>query len=431
MRVLLLGATGFIGSAVLRRLLASGHAVTALGRNLDAARRRWPEAAWREGDLAVLTDPAAWQPHLVGIEAVINCAGALQDGARDDVAAVQSAAPRALFAACAAQGIGRIVQVSAVGAAPDAPTTFMRSKAEAEAALMTTPGEWVILRPGLVLGPQAYGGTALLRALAALPFAIPLARGEAPMQTVFLDDVAAAVLDALEGRLLPRTVFELVEAEPHSLESVLLALRAWLGLREVPVRPVSDRLSQPALFLGDMLGWLGWRSPLRSTAWSVLARGVTGDPRVWDAVTGRPVRPLAETLRAMPATVQERWFARLWPVKPLAIATLAAFWIASGAIGLLRLDDAAGVLTTRGAAPALAGFAVVAGATVDLALGAAILVRRWMRRAAQGMLVVTSGYLLGATVLAPDLWLDPLGPLVKTIPAAVLALVALATAEER
>lgn len=431
MRVLLLGASGFIGSAVLGALLAAGHAVTAPGRGIAAARRRWPDADWIQADIATLTQDAAWAPLLAGIDAVVNCAGALQDSARDDVAAVQSAAPRALFAACAARGIGRIVQVSAVGAAPDAATPFMRTKGEADAALAALPGDWVVLRPGLVLGPQAYGGSALLRALAALPWVLPVPRGAAPMQTVPVAEVARAVLDALEGRVPPRAAYDLVEDRGHALEDLLAALRAWLGLPPARVLRVPDWLGRPVFLAGDALGRLGWRSPLRSAAWAETLRGVVGDPAPWAAATGRRVPGLQETLRAMPATVQERWFARIWPLKALAIGTLAAFWIASGAIGFARFGAAVEVLTARGMGTGLAGAAVALGGVADIALGAALLVRRWLRPAAAGMMLVTLGYLAGATVFAPDLWADPLGPIVKSIPAAVLALFVLAVAEER
>ena len=431
MNVLLLGATGFIGTAVLRHLLDAGHAVTAVGRGLDAARRQWPEVSWRQADIATLATPAAWDPLLTGIDAVVNCAGALQDGARDDVAAVQSTAPRALFAACAARGIGRIVQVSAVGAGTAAPTRFMRTKGEADAALAELTGGWVIFRPGLVIGPQAYGGTALLRAIAATPFVIPVVRGDAVLQTVHVDDVARAVLDAVEGRVPPRAAYDLVEEESRRLDDVLRALRAWLGLPEARVLCVPEWMARPAFLLGDALGRLGWRSPLRSAAWAEIGRGVTGDPAAWNAVTGRPVRELHATLRAIPVTVQERWFARMWPMKAVAIGTLSAFWLASGVIGAFRFEAAMAVLTTRGMAGWVAAIAVAMGSLIDIALGAGILVRRWMRAAALGMVAVTLGYLAGASLFAPDLWLDPLGPMVKTIPAAVLALVVLAVAEER
>lgn len=431
MTMLLLGAAGFIGTAVLRHLVDSGHAVTAIGRELEAARRQWPEVSWRQADIAALSTPAAWDPLLAGIDAVVNCAGALQDSARDNVAAVQSGAPRALFAACAARGIGRIVQVSAVGAGTEVPTRFMRTKGEPDAALAALPGDWVILRPGLVIGPQAYGGTALLRAIAATPFVIPVVRGDARIQTVHVDDVARSVLDAVEGRIPPRAVYDLVETGSHRLDDVLRALRAWLGLPEARVMRVPEWMARPGFLLGDALGRLGWRSPLRSAAWAEIGRGVTGDPAAWNAATGRKLRDLSETLRVMPATVQERWFARMWPMKAVAIGTLSAFWLASGVIGAFRFEAAMAVLTSRGMAGWLSAFAVGVGSMVDIALGAGVLVRCWMRAAALGMVAVTMGYLAGASLFAPDLWLDPLGPMVKTIPAAVLALVVLAVAQER
>jgi hypothetical protein len=143
------------------------------------------------------------------------------------------------------------------------------------------------------------------------------------------------------------------------------------------------------------------------------------------------MRDLATTLRDLPATVQERWFARAWLLKPLVIGVLALFWLLSGLIGALRFDAAQAVLAGRGVDAGLAALAVACGAVADVALGLAVLVRRWVVPAACGMVGVTAGYLLGATLLAPDLWLDPLGPLVKTLPAAVLALVAIALAPER
>jgi hypothetical protein len=129
--------------------------------------------------------------------------------------------------------------------------------------------------------------------------------------------------------------------------------------------------------------------------------------------------------------VQERWFGRLWLLKPLVVGGLALFWLVSGLVGLARFDAAASVLTARGIGPGLAGAAVAAGIALDLALGAAMLVRRTMPLAALAMVGGTLAYLAAGTLLAPDLWADPLGPFVKTLPAALLALVALALAAER
>ena len=147
--------------------------------------------------------------------------------------------------------------------------------------------------------------------------------------------------------------------------------------------------------------------------------------------TGRPLRSLPETLAALPSSVQERWFARLFLLKPMIIVTLASFWLASGLIGLGQREAAEAVLVTRGVAPWLAEAFVLAGALLDIALGAAMLRQRTMAIAAFGMIAVTAGYLAAGTVLTPGLWVDPLGPFVKTLPAALLALVALAVREGR
>src|SRR4249920_3238549 len=100
MRVLLTGAYGLIGSAVLARLHRDGHQLVGAGRSLEEARRRFPYAHWIEADFTRLTSAGAWRPLLNGIDAVVNCVGVLQDGARDRVHAVQVEGTCALFDAC-------------------------------------------------------------------------------------------------------------------------------------------------------------------------------------------------------------------------------------------------------------------------------------------------------------------------------------------
>ena len=433
MKILVLGGYGLIGAAVVRRLLADGHAVVGLGRDTAQAARAMPAVTWITADLARLGTAEAWRPLLAAHapDAIVNCAGVLQDSARDRVGAVQSGAIRALVAAAPSAGIARFVQISATRADTGADTAFMRSKGEADAALAASPLEWTILRPGLVLAPQAYGGTALLRAVAALPGAIPLTRADASVRTVWVEDVADAVARVLAGEVAPRRVYDLVEDEAHTLADVARAMRGWLGLAPVQLVAVPEPLARVVALGADRLGWLGWRSPFRSTAMTELAAGIRGDPAPWRDGSGRPLLSLAETLARMPSTVQERWFARLFLLKPLVIATLAAFWIATGVVTLADLDAAAGVLTERGVGVVVGAGTAFGGALVDIALGIGILVRRWSRTAALGMIAVTLLYLVGGTLLAPDLWTDPLGPLVKAIPAAVLALVALALGEDR
>jgi uncharacterized protein YbjT (DUF2867 family) len=433
MRVLVLGAYGLIGTHVVARLLASGHEVVGLGRDTRTAARRFPDAEWIDADLGTLLTAAAWSPILAQAqcEAIVNAAGLLQDGARDRVADVQSHAMQALYRAAPAHGARALVQISATRAEPEADTTFMRSKAEADAALAASGLEWTILRPGLVLAAQAYGGTALLRALAAMPLAMPIAFPGTAVQTVAATDVADAVAAVLDGRVPGRHVYDLVEETPHTLREVQGEMRRWLGRAPAREIVVPAALVRMVARVADGLGWLGWRSPFRSTAVVELAAGIRGDPVPWREAAGRPLQSLSQTLRRLPSTVQERWFARAFLVKPLAIGVLALFWVATGLTALAQPEAAAGVLTQRGVSPGVAAAIAVGGGLADIALGLGVLIKPALGYAAGGMIAMTLAYLIGGSVLAPDLWLDPLGPLLKAVPAMVLAMVVLALREDR
>lgn len=433
MRVLVLGGYGLIGSHVVRRLLAAGHEVVGLGRSTVQASRRFPTVPWIRADLRRLDTSQSWDDVLrkASAAAIVNCAGALQDGARDDVAAVHTRSMTALYDAAGRHGAPIFVQISATRADPGADTAFMRTKGEADAALRASGLDWVVLRPGLVFSPQAYGGTALLRALAAMPLLVPVAHARSPIQTVSADDVAEAVLLCLHGGVERHATYDLVEDEPHSLREIVLLMRGWLGLPAAPVIELPRPLLRVATSLADALGRLGWRSPMRSTALHEIAAGVKGDPDPWRRQTGRPLPGLEATLATLPATVQERWFARTFLLKPLIIGTLSLFWIVTALVTWADPGAAARVLVSRGSDQTLAAALVHAGAIADLLLGLAILHRSLQMPAALGMIAVTIAYLTGATLWASDLWADPLGPLVKALPAMMLAVVALALQGDR
>ena len=432
MRVLVLGGYGLIGLEIVRRLRADGLDVTGMGRSAAKGARAAPGIAWIGADIATLTTPESWRAHLAGVDAVVNASGALQDGLRDNLVAVQDEAIRALIVACAQYGVHRFVQVSAPGADVAAETAFMRTKGAADTALKASALGWTIFKPGLVISANACGGTQLLRMLAAFPVVQPLVLGDARIQTVAADDVADAVSFALMNeQTTTRRAFDLVESGSHRLRDLVSAFRAWLGFAAAKWRlELPAALGFAIAHCADLAGWLGWRSPLRSTALRVLAHDVAGDASAWGAVRGRSLKSLDETLRALPATLQERVSARAGLVFPLLVVTLAAFWMASGLIGFWQTDEAARVLAGA-VAPATAMTLVLAGSALDLCIGAGLLVRRFTRAAALASIVVSLGYLGSGTWLTPHLWADPLGPLVKIFPVMALALAVAALAEER
>src|SRR5262245_8103857 len=115
MRVLLLGATGLIGSGVAARLHREGIDLVGVARGVGPLERRLPVDLWISLDLRTALTPDAWLPHLAGVDAVVNCAGVLQDNARDSTARVHAEAPKALWDACEQAKVRRVIQVSAVG----------------------------------------------------------------------------------------------------------------------------------------------------------------------------------------------------------------------------------------------------------------------------------------------------------------------------
>jgi hypothetical protein len=183
---------------------------------------------------------------------------------------------------------------------------------------------------------------------------------------------------------------------------------------------------------GDLSAHLGWRPPIRSTALRELRRGVEGDPEPWIAATGIEPASLESALARLPATVQERWFARLYLIKPVILGSLAAFWIASGVIALtVAFHAAIAILTSHGVTQGIARGVTTMTSMGDVCVGAAIAVRKTCRL---GLLIgigISLGYLVGTVLIAPELWIEPLGSLIKTVPAIILMLSALAILDDR
>lgn len=426
----ILGAYGFIGSACLRALKSEGFKVTGVGRSLRMGRRCDPGIEWLERDIAS-TSSADWARDLDGVDIVINASGALQDGARDSLHGIHETAISRLIEALTGSET-RFIQISAAGVSDQASTDFMRSKARGDRMLMASSLGWIILRPTLVLGAQAYGGTALLRASAALPLVGFKIFPNAPVQTVHVDDVARAVAQAAHGEIASNTVADLTEHQTHSFQELVDKVRCWQGYEKWRVRiPVPGTVMRAIGLVADGLGWFGWRSPLRTTALMAMADGVTGNPDAWQTAGGGECHSLDETLASLPSTTQERWFARLFLLLPFSIGMLSLFWVASGLFGLLSHDQAMSILTNRNLPNSFATIAVLGGSGVDLLLGIAILVRQWAKMAALGMIAVSAGYLVAASIWVPDLWFDPLGPLLKILPGLVLAIIVTSIIEDR
>jgi hypothetical protein len=307
---------------------------------------------------------------------------------------------------------------------------FSATKQAGDAALEASGLDWVILRPSVVVGRSAYGGSALLRGLAALPI-LPRIPDAGVLDIVQLDDVADTVARLVRPDAPSRLALDLPGPERLRFDEVVGAYRAWLGWRPARLVAVPGWAMGLAYRLGDLVAWLGWRPPIRTTARLEILRGATGDSSAWRAATGIDPTPLAAALAGEPASVQERWFAQLYLLKPLAIGVFALFWLITGLISLGPGYGLAAEYMRRGGGGALSEPSVIAGAVTDILVACAILYRPTARLGLWAALGVSVLYIVAGTILLPELWKDPLGPMMKIWPILALNLLCLAILDER
>jgi hypothetical protein len=182
---------------------------------------------------------------------------------------------------------------------------------------------------------------------------------------------------------------------------------------------------------GDMVSYLGWRPPVRSTAEREIVRGAIGNPDDMLRLGLHP-KSLPEFFAGEPASVQERWFASMYLVKPAIFVVLSLFWISTAFVSLgPGWGYGIGLMGEGGVEGTAAALTVIAGALADLAVGLAIAYRPSSRYGLYAAIAISFTYAIIGTVLVPRLWADPLGPMLKIWPIIVLHVAALAVLEDR
>jgi uncharacterized protein YbjT (DUF2867 family) len=436
-KILVLGAGGLIGQFVAADLMRREMKVTAAARRLTAAQRGLFGDAARETPIASL-DVLGLKALIAqsGADIVVNCIGVLQDQPGHSThEAHDGFIERLLAALCAVGRPVLLIHTSIPGEHGGDTTPFAQSKRRADGLIVESGLPHVILRPGMVLAPAPYGGSAMLRALAALPVDLPHDLAERPMRYVAVEDIADTVV-RVAARWRPgeasAAVYDLMHPEAHSIASVIAQLRGWLG----DIWPWRMRVPGFAIDLGakagDLSSALGWSPPMRSTAIAELRRGVVGDPARWMKDTEIVPRALDSWLRERPATIENRWFARLYLLKALIVISLVVFWCVSGLIAItVAYRDALDMMARFGFPGGQSHAFVIVSSVTDIVVGLLIAFRKTHRIGLVAGIVVAVGYMFGSAVLTPALWIEPLGALVKTGPAIVLMIVALAISDDR
>jgi NADH dehydrogenase len=252
-RIVVTGGTGFVGQAVCEHLVErSGGAG---GRIVVPTRRRRAALAIQslptvEVVVADVHDPRALERLLDGCDAVVHLVAILH-GSAADFQRVHVDLPRTLAAACARAGVRRLVHVSALGVAPQAPSHYLRSKAAGERVLLDSGLDVTVLRPSVIFGARDRFLNLFARLLALAPV-IPLGGAQARFQPVWVEDVAEAAVRCLDR---PETIGQTVECAGPDVMTLadLVRLAGRLSGHPRPVLPLPVPLAR---LQAAMMEWL-------------------------------------------------------------------------------------------------------------------------------------------------------------------------------
>jgi uncharacterized protein YbjT (DUF2867 family) len=294
MEVVVAGGSGFVGSAVVRRLRAGGAGVSAMTAHPDRSRARIEALGARPVHGDVL-DPASLRPAVAGAEVVVQALTfptfpVEVRSKRFTFEAFDHLGTARLAEAAAAEGVGRFVFVSGSGAAPDAPKVWFRAKWGGEEAVRATGLPHVIVRPSWIYGPEDRALNRFVTFHRWLPFVPVVGDGQQRLQPVFVHDVAELVSRAIEADA-PTGTFEIGGPEVMSMAEVLRAMMALRG-RTKPLLHVPPALAKLAGAVARLLP----RPPLSPGAVDFLTGDALADTGPMEAAFGLRLTPLREGL---------------------------------------------------------------------------------------------------------------------------------------
>jgi nucleoside-diphosphate-sugar epimerase len=419
--VLVVGACGFIGREVARRLELAGCVLTVHGRSLARLTRLFPHGRHCMVDLA---ENHGWAATLAGIDVVVFAAGIMGERGGDRYAAVHERAAVVLIDACAAAGVRRFVLVSAAGTELEA-SAYWRSKRAAERHLQAAAGlDGVVVRPSVVVG-RGGGSDGLFRGLAALPLLPDIVGDPGRLRPIHVADLAEAIARLVLQAPPVTAMLDAGGPEPMTLAAMLSAYRRALDL------PPAPRLRLPSgllLAAAAAASTLGAPPPLHPEPVRLLQLAPDIDPEPLTRSTGVEPRPLAEALARDMAARGDLAEARMVFLGLLARLALALLWLGSGLLSLSpwATPSGAALLAELGLTGGIAQLLLFGAAGLDIAIGALLVVNRWPLAVGVAQLGLIALLTLILTLGAPHWWLHPFGPLLKNLPVVALVLVVMA-----
>ena len=247
-RVCILGGTGFVGRHITERLAAAGHKVSVLTRRRERHRHLLvlPTVQVIEGDVY---NPAFLRRQFQGHDVVINLVGILNEKGRDGKGFERAHIELSglVVQACRHSGVGRLLHMSALHAAQNAPSHYLRTKGLAEKMVLDAHDNALhvtVFRPSVIFGAQDSFTNRFARLLRLTPLFFPLACPNARFQPVYVGDVAQVFIAAMDDHATHGKRYDLCGPRVYSLREIVAYVADQTGTRRC------------VLGLGRGLSWL-------------------------------------------------------------------------------------------------------------------------------------------------------------------------------
>lgn len=416
MNILILGATGFVGSWLTTKLLSNNdYHITCGVKNIEKAKLRFPQAHFMACDFASDGEVDIWLARLKNYDVVINCVGVFYT-TKKRMWQLHYKTPKTLYTAAEQLKLKKIIHLSALGI-ENYETEYATSKRAIEDFLLSLSIPAIILKPSFIYGPGASGGMALLTSLASLPFLTPLpGKGEQKLQPIHVDELSEAITHLVSQSISSSCVLAAVSEVPVSIKDILSNLRSWLGLKKA-------RLLSIPVFLLNLAGKIGnysQSSLINTSALAMLEKGSTADSTSAGAFqTLTHIKPVSfeEGLTKYPSFERDKWYARLFFMFPLLRICLAIMWIMSALTSALWAREISyQLLDSIHLAKATQPFFLYMASLLNLGIGLALLINYKTRLNCILQVGLVGIYTIIISLWLPAFWLEPFGSVVKNLP---------------
>jgi uncharacterized protein YbjT (DUF2867 family) len=297
MKVLVTGATGYVGYYVVKELLEAGHHVVGLARSINGSKTASgfslglnAGTSYQVGDVAT---GMGVNEAMIGVDAVIHLVGIISEKGSQTFEKVHVEGTRNMLEAAKKAGVKRFVQMSALGAGPTAVSGYSSSKYRAEELVRASGLAWTIMRPSLIFGRgDDFFGRVLKNLVSQAPVVPQIGDGSFPFRPIWAGDVAKAFAQSLEKAPSISQTFDLVGPKQFSFKELLDLEMNALGFKK-PKIPVPVAIMDIMVPLMNLVPAI---APITKDQYAMLKAGNSADPAPMKAMFNLEWRELEREL---------------------------------------------------------------------------------------------------------------------------------------